>query len=147
MDHRTLHHESLQNLVNIPFGAAGLAEGTNANTIKTANAIDYTIGGKMYSKGATDNIAMTACAQQADGTDCMYLISIDSAGNVTTTKGEEVAAGAGAYLPDVPANEAVIGAIKVNTNGATFTSGGTDLSAANITATVYDLAGAHGDSY
>lgn len=123
---------------------AGLAEGTNAGTIKTAApngaGIDYCIDGKFYHLADGDNIAMTACDEQAASTKCMYLASVDASGNVTLTKGTEVADGGDAYLPDAPANEAVIGAIKVETaSTATFTSGTTDLSAAGITDTYYDL--------
>ena len=67
----------------ICLGNAQLAEGTNANTIKTVQAIDFAINGIMYSKAATDNIAMTACAQQAALTTCLYTISVGS--NITIT--------------------------------------------------------------
>lgn len=71
---------------SITLGCAVLAEGTNAATIKTTAAVDFMINQLTYTKAATDNIAVTACAVQADLTTCMYLISIDSAGTVTTTK-------------------------------------------------------------
>ena len=121
-------------------GSCGLAEGTNPNTIKTTVACPYSIGGKLYSKAVTDNIAMSALAAQAANTDCMYLVLIDSAGAVSLVKGTAVAIGAGAYLPDNPAplTKSVIGAIKVSTTVA-FTSGSTDLSAAGVTATYTNL--------
>jgi hypothetical protein len=78
-------------LRNIALASAALAEGTNANTIKTVtNPVAFMVDGKFYSKAATDNIAMTACAEQAAGRRCKYLISIDSGGNVQMTKGDEV---------------------------------------------------------
>ena len=132
------------------LGKALLAEGTNANTIKTTNAVDYSIGGRLYTKAATDNIAMTALAVQAALTDCMYLVLIDSAGAVSLVKGVEVANGAGAYLPanPSPTTKAVMGAFKIATAAATtFTSGTTDLSAAGITDTFYDLSHAVPDAF
>lgn len=128
---------SLINLVT--DGVAGLAEGTDANTIKTTGAIDYRINGAMYTKAATDNIAMTACAAQADVKYCKYLVSIDDAGAVTVTKGNDAAAAADALLPATPADEAVIGWFQVLTGGATFTSGTDDLGGGSFTVTYEDL--------
>lgn len=127
------------NFINSGHSAAGLAEGTNASTIKTVNTFQYSIGGQRYTKAATDNIAFTATAQQAISTYCLYLVSINSAGTVTVTKGTEVATDT-AVLPALPASSAPLGWVKVATNGATtFTGGTTDLSAAGITATFADL--------
>lgn len=143
IDH--IQAQALRNaLLTRACSKAGLAEGTNANTIQAAApngaGIDYCIGGKLYHLADADNIAMTACAEQAASTKCMYLVTVNAAGTVTLTKGTEVAAGGSAYLPDAPDSEAVIGAIKVETaSTATFTSGTTDLGAAGITDTYYDL--------
>lgn len=127
------------NVINCALDACGLAEGTNANTLQTANAIDFVIDGVVYTKAATDNIAMTACAEQAISTYCMYLVTLDAAGALTVTKGTELATDT-AVLPSRPADEAVIGAFKIATDGSTtFTSGTTDLGAVGITETYYDL--------
>jgi hypothetical protein len=125
---------------SITLGCAVLAEGTNAATIKTTAAVDFMINQLTYTKAATDNIAVTACAVQADLTTCMYLISIDSAGTVTTTKGTEQKTGSDLPLlwPAVPANSAVLGAIKVVSSGAAFTAGTTDLGAGTVTDTYYN---------
>jgi hypothetical protein len=132
------------------LGKAGLAEGTNANTIKTVTTVPYSINGRLYSKAATDNIAMNALAAQAALKDCMYLVLIDSAGTVSLAKGTEVANGAGAVLPANPAptTRSVLGAFKVATAAATtFTSGTTDLSAAGVVATFYDMSHAVPDIF
>jgi hypothetical protein len=126
-------------LGNLCLGAAGLDEGTNAATIKTVNAIDYAIDGILYSKAATDNIAMNALAAQADLTDCMYLVTIDASGTVVLVKGNAVAAGGDCELPDLPDGYCAIGAIKIALSGGTFTSGTTDLSGTGVTATYYDF--------
>lgn len=130
----------------ICLGNAQLAEGTNANTIKTVQAIDFVINGIMYSKAATDNIAMTACAAQAVLTTCLYLITINASGTVKITKGTEVLTRLVANgvvpleLPECPANEAPIGILKiVCANSATFTSGTTDLGATDVTDTFYNI--------
>lgn len=125
---------------NMCYGYAGLAEGTGAATIKTTAAISFSINGVMYTKAITDNIAMTACAQQAISTYCLYLASIDSAGTVTLTKGTSAATDT-ATLPATPANNVAFGYVKVVTDAThTFTSGTTDLSATGITGTYVNLA-------
>jgi hypothetical protein len=116
--------------------SAGLAEGTNANTLKTARAISYMIDGQLYYKGATDNIAMTACAAQADGTTCLYLVTINASGTVKVTKGTDDVTTA---LPACPEDECPIGAFKIVTDGATFTSGTDDLGGASFTDTYADI--------
>ena len=135
----------LTGMLNVGFTEAGLTEGTNAHTIKTVNTFTYRIasstglGTALYNKTATDNIAMTACDVQAVSTYCLYLVSIDSGGTVTVTKGDETATNI-AVLPDLPANNAPIGYFKIVTDASTtFTSGTTDLSAAGITETYDDL--------
>lgn len=132
------------------YSKAGLAEGTNANTIKTAApngaGTDYSIEGVAYHKADTDNIAVTAHAQQAADTSCLYLVQIDSAGTVSTKKGnEEVTADLGInkslQWPAPDDNRCPIGGYKIKTVAVTYTNGSTDHSAAGITATYYDFVG------
>jgi len=132
------------------FSKAGLAEGTNANTIKIAApngaGVDYSIKGIMYHAADADNIAMTALAQQAVLTTCLYLVCLDSSGNLSITKGTEVlkakydAGDAVLDWPVVPDNKCAIGAFKIDlASTATFTCGSVDLGAANVTDTYFDL--------
>lgn len=134
------------------YSKAGLAEGTNANTIKTAApngaGIDYAIEGIAYHKADTDNIAMTAHAVQAVSTSCLYLVQINAAGTVSTKKGNEVltaditAGRKNLQWPVPDADNCPIGAVRVDTNSSTtFTAGSTDLGAAGITDTYYDFIG------
>lgn len=128
---------------------AGLAEGTNANTIKIAApngaGVDYIINGLFYHKADADNIAMTAADAQADLTTCLYLVQLDTDGNVTTVKGEEVltakllAGAVGLHWPQPTAGKCPIGAIKVVNSGGTFTAASTDLGAGTVTDTYYDF--------
>jgi hypothetical protein len=123
---------------NVCLSKAGLAEGTDAATIKTAApngaGTDYAIGGALYHKADTDNIALTAADTQADGTTCYYNILINAAGTVSSVKGDDDG--------DVPVNEdtdlTVIGIMKIVLDGGTFTAGTTDLSGTGVTATFTD---------
>jgi hypothetical protein len=128
---------------------AGLGEGTNANTLLLAApngaGTDYCIGGVMYHKADVDNIAMTACAVQANLTTCLYTVSLNAAGTVTVTKGNEVLTaelGDGATAcswPAPPATDCVIGGFRIVTSGGTFTSGTTDLGAGTVTDTFFNF--------
>lgn len=130
------------------LGNAGLAEGTNAGTFQTANAIDYAVKGLAFTKAATDNIDFTAAEQQAVGTKCLYLVQIDDAGTVSTKKGVEVDASdhdeglVALNWPAPDADQCPLGAIEVETDGSTtFTADTTDLGASGITDTYHDFAG------
>jgi len=129
---------------------AGLAEGTGASTLKTAApngaGVDYCIDGTLYHCADADNIPMTTCAVQAALTICLYLVSLDTSGDMTITKGiEQLTADltAGTHTlewPTAPVDQCPIAAFKIATGTATtFTSGTTDLSAALVTDTYYDL--------
>ena len=129
---------------------AGLAEGTNSATLKTAApngaGIDFCIDGILYHLADGDNIAMTACAQQADDTSCLYLVTVSSGGTVTTTKGTERATEDvlnGEYAlewPSAPSGGCPIGCFKIVLDGGTFTSGNTDITGGTgVTETFYDF--------
>lgn len=126
-------------LLNRTIQAPLLAEGTNSATIKTTNAVSFSINGVLYTKAATDNIAITAAAVQAVSTYCLYLVSIIADGTVTVTKGTASAAD-DAVLPALPADSAPLGYFKIATNGSTtYTAGTTDNGAGGITDTYVDL--------
>jgi len=120
--------------------AAGLAEGTNANTFKTVNTLTYTSNGIFKSKAATDNLAFTAGTALGNSQACLFAVWITSGGTVSTTQGPIVAAGDPCPVPgQVTAGTTLVGLIKVTTSSAaTFTAGSTDLSATGITAAYSD---------
>ena len=120
--------------------AAGLAEGTNANTFKTANTLTFTNNGVFKSKSATDNLAFSTGTALAASQACLFAVWISSGGTVTTTQGPIVAAGDPCPVPTAAAaNLTLVGLIKVTTSSAvTFTPGSTDLSATGITAAFSD---------
>lgn len=128
-------------LKNGCFSAAGLAEGTNSATLKTAYAISYTIDGRMYYKAATDNIAMTALSAQADNTYRKYLVEINSSGDVSILAGTAASTAAAAKWPARSSSgKAVIGGFQIATSGGTFTSGTTDITGGTgVTETFYDF--------
>lgn len=138
---------------NMSLGAAQIAEGTAANTWKTTKAVDYVIGGRAFSKAATDSIAFaahpgTAFVALAASQACAFFVMINAAGTVTliqskivpnTTSPNYVAT---AFEPPGDLDGfACLGAIIVKTNASgAFTATATDLSAANVAATYVDFA-------
>ena len=157
---------SLSQGLTVALNSGGLAEGTNANTIKTTADINYTIDGRFYAKSTTDNIAISysgASVYQAaaggvqaingtfvggvNGSTRIYGIFLDTAGAVSLLPGKivdsaELAAGRAALeFPDAPRGVCPIGALRIAlTAGTTFTPGSVDLSATGVTATFYNLA-------
>ena len=130
---------------------AGLAEATTtAGAIKivapNGAGVDFAIGGKIYHKADTDDIAITAATAQAALYSCLYLVQLNSSGTLSTVKGTavltaDVTAGKTPLTwPEPAASNCPIGAFRVDTaSGYTFTANTTDLSATGITATYYDL--------
>ena len=133
------------------FSYAGLAEGTNDSTIKIAASngagVDYAINGVLYHKADADNIDPTACDEQADDTKCLYLFTLNSSGTLDTIKGTEVdtadltAGTAVLEWPTPAADTCPIGAMKIETDGATFTVGTDDITSdiSGGTVTFYNL--------
>lgn len=130
---------------NMGLSKAGLAEGTAANTFKTANTFLFTVDGVVYSYAATDNVAFSS-GHTALGNNqtSLFAVWIDSASAVTTTQGDVVNTvdltdnKVALKMPDILDDKALIGLIKVATAVATFTPGSTDLGATNVTDTYYD---------
>lgn len=133
------------------FSKAGLAIGTTATKAKYAApngaGIDYAINGIMYNvlDSAGDDSVLFTGLTQADLTTCLYLVCLSTDGAVTVVQGTaaltaDLTAGTAVlHWPTPTANTCPIGAIKIATNGGAFTGGTTELSAATITDTYYDL--------
>lgn len=159
-------NQSLNRGLTMAFNSGGLAEGTNANTIQIATAINYAIDGRFFSKSITDNIAISysgPTVYQAaaggiqsvnggftggvNGSTRIYGIFLDTAGAVSILPGPivdsaELAAGRVALQwPDAPNGVCPIGGLRIAlTAGTTFTPGSVDLSASGVTDTFYNLA-------
>ena len=124
----------------LSLNAAGLAEGTNANTFKTTNTLNYTNNGVFKSLASTDNIAFTAGTALGNSQACLFAVWVTAGGTVSTTQGPIVAAGDPCPVPgQVTPSTTLVGLIKVVTSSsATFTPGSTDLGATGITDTFSD---------
>lgn len=137
-----------------------------AATVKTTNALSYTIDGVLYSKAALAAQAITIthdCFGQPVGgnnlskyvqpinTTVYYLLCVNAAGTIATVQGsyagqnlafpdlQRIVPGTGA-IPEEPTGYTAFGLIKVTTNGvATFDPATTALDAAGLTVTYYDL--------
>lgn len=118
---------------------AGLAEGTDPATIKTANAVDYVNAGVWKNKGATDNIAIPAGTTVPISSFCKFLVCLAADGTPSITQGNIASTAAAALLPEIPAGETPIGYFQIATNAsATYVPGTTDNGAAGITDTYVD---------
>jgi hypothetical protein len=120
--------------------AAGVAEGTNANTFKTTNTLTYTSNGVFKSKTATDNLTFSTGTTLGNSQACLFAVWITAGGTVSTTQGPIVAAGDPCPVPSqTTAGTTLVGLIKVTTSSSgAFVPGGTDLSASGVTATYSD---------
>lgn len=110
--------------------------------------IDFCIKGLAYHKADATALTFTAGhTVQAASTTCLYLVQLDSSGNVSTVQGEQVltadlSAGTKVLQWPDPTSDSYcpIGAIKIACAvGYTFTHNTTELSATGITETYYDF--------
>jgi len=119
--------------------AGGLAAGTTASQLKTANTITYIANGIFKSKTAVSAISLTGTAL-AVGQACLFGVFLDAGGNVYVAQGPIVNAGDPCPVPSYPANATVaVGLAKVTATTAVFTPGTTNLGTGN-TASYLDLA-------
>lgn len=90
----TVFSEGLRNVLQgfktCSLSDGAFAEGTNDSTIQSTATVVFMIDGLFCTKAATDNIAPTVCASQPASKRCRYLVSLNSAGTVTVTKGTQV---------------------------------------------------------
>lgn len=139
-------------LGNMNYGKAVVAiNAGSAATIKTTNAIIYSIDGVLYSKAILSAQALavpsgaSAFYVQPANTTVYYVFAVNAAGTVVTIQGDYAGqaltphgVGSG-HIPDVPAGYTAFGVMKVACGSAAFTPATTALDAANITFTFYDV--------
>lgn len=117
----------------------GLQEGSNDHTLQLVASngtsdTEYTIDGKLYTKDNIDDIAMTELEVQPDEYSCLYLVTLNSSQALAIQKGnqaptEDVTSGKSHLEWPEPADDVcAIGGFRIDNDGATFTSGTTDLS-------------------
>jgi hypothetical protein len=127
------------------LGIAGTADRLKI-TAPNGAGVDYVIDGLAYHKADGDNLDVSASVQ-AGATTCLYLVQLDSDGNVTIVKGTEelntdlVAGKRVLHWPDPTAGKCPIGGVKVKTTASAFTFGTTNLDDSDVTDTYYDFAG------
>lgn len=128
----------------------GLAIGSTATGIAIAApngaGVDFSIEGMSYHKADAATAAITAAAEQAVATTCLYLICLNSSGTVSSVKGVETLTAdltneVGVILwPTALDGTCPIGAVRVETDSThTFTAGTTAFSATGITDTYLNL--------
>lgn len=157
-------------LANMVFTKGVLAiNAASAATVKTTNAIVYSVDGVMYSKAAlsaqafsalvaadlssafanyTQPSGLTGFYVQPASTTAFYVLAMNAAGTVRTVQGTydnqplvpNVNTAVGkSIVPDVPPGFTPFGIIKIVLGATTFTPGTTALDAASVTATYYDV--------
>lgn len=149
-----INHAAMRHMIsNRAYSKGVLAiDGTNAENIQTSAAVDYSIGGVMYQLAITAEIDVsglgvidetgtaTTLTAQADLTDRIYLLVLNTSAAIKIIQGAAVATGETCYCPTVPENYCAFGAVKVkNATGSAFTFGTTALSTSGITDTYFDL--------
>jgi len=112
------------------FTSAKMAASTTTSISLVGN-MNYMISGVMYYKAAA--VVLASATQQTEDTQCRYLISLNTSGTATTTKGVEVvditsAAADTTVTPATPADHCPIGYIHVIASEA-FTLAVTSLNA------------------
>lgn len=129
----------------VSLTSAGLGESAGtAAKMKTTATLTYTINGVFKSLSAADDLAFSAGHTTIPASSaCLFAVwadgSADSAAAVSTTQGPIVASGDPCPVPPLASGKALIGLVKVATDGShTFVPGTTDLGAAGITDTYYN---------
>lgn len=127
--------------------SAKIAIGTTKSKVKTVAAIDYTIGGILYTLAATDDFFVhTDLTVQPANSTKYYALCVDAAGASVVIAGpNNLTAAISAQtnkdaLPKIPATACLVGVLKIVTGAATYTPATTLNDAANVTATYYNVA-------
>lgn len=143
-DHATFRTavSSVQTVLgDMSLTSAGLAIGVGSKKeVLIANTVTYLIDGVFCSK-TTAEVAFTATTHDiADGSERVYVLSLQANGTCTITAGTEVVGAGNAAIPSAPAGEAVIGYVRIFASGAIFNATTDDLDAAHITDTYTNVA-------
>lgn len=115
------------------FNSAGLTIGSSAKPkIKIANTVYAVVGGVVVAK-TTAELTLTTAHNVANAKFNVLLVSMDSAGTCTVSKGTEGATLAAVVLPTVPTGNLVLGFVIINPTGTGgFVGGTTDLDDATV---------------
>lgn len=146
------HADLRQAIANRAYSKGGIAIDATPADVETTAAVVYSINGVMYSLAIqaaidvstlgvlTEKGAVTAMTAQANNTDRIYLLVLNTSAAIKVIQGAAVAAGSTCYCPNVPPNHCAFAAVKVaNASGSAFTFGTTSLATAGVTDTYFDL--------
>jgi hypothetical protein len=136
----------LQQHLNQPLTAAGVATATVTSQVKTVNTLTYLINGVFKSKVATDNfwtLTGTAVTAAVGGATMFWALCINAAGAASVVQGPTNQGSTTVWTPApanlIPADLCVAGMCKVSLTATTvFTPGTTLLAAAGVTTTYGD---------
>lgn len=138
------------------YSKAGLGIAGTSDRVKftapNGAGTDYAINGIAYHLADADNVDTGVpvntdiSAIQAADTHCLYLLQLDSSGNLSAVKGQDVLTtdwnkGRALQWPTPTANRCPVGGVRVVTVGVTFTLATTGFDAAGVTETWYDFMG------
>lgn len=139
----------LRNRVNnhlLGYATFNKASTNTANlSIASGATVDYTINGIIYQITDQQDASYTVTfSAQATGTDCLYLVEVDTAGNFYVTKGTSVTVRAGTEVwPAATSTRCVVGGFKLGLDTiatGTFTVGSTKWTTyTHATYTAYQL--------
>jgi len=140
----------LQTNQHVGFSAAinsgALAIGSTPSQVAIATAVNYVFRGVFGQRATSASIAFPANSGAYTtvpaGFNCAFAIVIDPANSnaVSGIQGPIVPAGDPTPLPAIPENRVCIGAVKVVNATNPFIPGTTNLNAAGVTATYFNLA-------
>lgn len=138
---KTAVDDTKEEMTNLCLSSAGLAIGVGSKKeVLIANTVTYLIDGVFKSKTTAEKAFTATTHDIADGSERVYVYSLDGSGNVTVTAGTAAVGQGNATIPDGPAGECVIGHLRLFANGAIFDATSDDLDAAHLTDTYTNVA-------
>lgn len=145
--------------LNCVYAASGATTATTTSQVKTVNSTQFSVGGKLFTKGATDNFWTLAGTTVAAGSFQKYALCVSDAGVASVVEATQSTVSAAAVTwqnvtpmakanPQNPwapiisiltASRAIFAILTIATDAShTFIPGTTLLGAAGITATLND---------
>lgn len=133
-------------VTNICVAAAGLTIGSASKLkVKIANTVTYAIDGVLKSK-TTAEVAFTATTHDITANagaiqEAVYLLSLDTDGTATITKGTTATGAGNATVPATPASQCAIGYLRlaVAAGSTDFDATTDELDEAHLTDTYVDF--------
>lgn len=133
----------LQALVNRCFDDADLAVATNTTKIKTTDAVEFSIAGKLFEKAATDDVTVSGMTDSGAGQFSKIRVELNASGTFGFVQGPFAAAQVLAEVPRRSESKCTVGWIEIpasfvfgtsnfNDSGVTLVDGDPDLGDGSI---------------